>query len=187
MFAKDFDTLNEIYNQKILSEMNLGPQGDQDLGAGLSIDNIKKIEPSPQRPCLKCGDNENCEMPVNHEDTNGSMAKQSLYRLVKLSAMLHDLICKEQNVEPWVLTKVTEALNHVESVYGYMDYENYKHQVDSDISALEEETESDLYDTILTGSEEIITNIKHVLSNESRENLEKFLYETINALEAKQN
>jgi hypothetical protein len=68
-----------------------------------------------------------------------------------------------------------------------MDYENYKHQVDSDISALEEETESDLYDTILTGSEEIITNIKHVLSNESRENLEKFLYETINALEAKQN
>jgi hypothetical protein len=203
MFAKDVHLLNEIYSQKI-NEMNLGPLGDQDSGAGLSTDKIQQITGLNKRPCLKkcCRNAENNECPdedcedgmcgcqgeANHEETNTDMVKQSLYRLVKLAAMLHDLVCKNNNAEPWILSKVTEALNHIESVYGYADYENYKHQVDSDISvipSIDEETEADLYSSIQSGGGNIISQIKQVLSKESKENLEKLLYETISVLENK--
>lgn len=190
MFAKDIDSLNAIYNNKIFVESNLGPLGDQDSGVGLSPEKIARIEMPPKRPCAKCetcGDEEqeDCENVANHEETNADMTKQSLYRLVKLSAMLHDLICKEQVVEPWVLTKVTEALNHIESVYGYMDYERYRHQVETDILSLEEETERDLYNSIIQGGSHLLANLKRVLAAESRENLEGLLYETISILESK--
>jgi hypothetical protein len=192
MFAKDFDLLNNLYADKILVEMNLGPRGDQDSGSGLSPNSVKQINMPPTRPCHKCvdcGENEEgceeCEQMTNHEDTNASMTKQSLFRLVKLSAMLHDLVCQEQNVEPWVLAKITEALNHVESVYGYMDYESFRSQVETDIANLKEETENDLYDSINNGGSQIVTSIRDVLSNESKEALEGLLYETITALEAK--
>lgn len=191
MFAKDIDLLNNLYNEKILTEMNLGPRAEQNSDSAFSPNKKEAIQMPPVRPCSKCEDcgeeeeHEECESIANHEDTNAGMAKQSLFRLVKLSAMLHDLICKEQSVEPWVLTKVTEALNHVESVYGYMDYENYRHQVESDITEIEEETEVDLYNTIASGSTRLLSNIKRLLATESKENLEGLLYETITALELK--
>lgn len=191
MFAKDVELLNELYSNKIISELNLGPRGDQDAGSGLSPEKPNRIIMPPKRPCPKCTDcgeeeeQENCENIANHEETNSDMTRQSLYRLVKLSAMLHDLVSKEQNIEPWVLTKITEALNHVESVYGYMDYENYKHQVESDIAALREETEADLYNSIAYGGAQILSRLRSVLATESKENLEGFLYETISVLESK--
>lgn len=176
MFANDFEKLNNLYTQKIITEMNIGPHGDQSPGEGLSV--IK-----PQR--VKLNQDEDCEHSCNHEDTNTGMTKQSLFRLVKLSAMLHDLLCAEQNVEPWVLSKITQALNHVESVYGYMDYENYRQQVVTDISNIEEETETDLYTTISKGGSDVVNKLKEVLASESTAILESFLYETINALESK--
>jgi hypothetical protein len=101
--------------------------------------------------------------------------------------MLHDLICTQKDVEPWVLSKVTEALNHIDSVYGYMDYESYKDQVDNDIAGIAEETEMDLYNKILHGGTNIVKTIKTVLAAESKANLENLLYETITALELKKN
>jgi hypothetical protein len=205
MFAKDVHLLNEIYSQKI-NEMNLGPHGDQGSGAGLSTDNIQRITGLSKRPCLKkcCRNAENSETPdedcedgmcgcqgeTNHEETNTDMVKQSLYRLVKLTAMLHDLVCKNNNAEPWILAKVTEALNHIESVYSYADYEDYRHQVESDINtipSIDEETEADLYKSIQSGGGSIISQIQRILSKESKENIEKILYETISVLEKKKN
>lgn len=203
MFAKDVHFLNEIYTQKV-NEMNLGPHGDQGSGAGLSTDNIQRVTGLSKRPCLKkcCRNAENNECPgedcedgacgcqgkTNHEETNTDMVKQSLYRLVKLAAMLHDLVCKNNNAEPWILSKVTEALNHIESVYGYADYEDYKRQVDSEINvipSIDEETEADLYGTIQAGGSTIVSQIRQILSKESKENIEKILYETISVLENK--
>lgn len=189
MFAKDVELLNQLYNNKIITEMNLGPLGDQDPGAGYSPSQIQKVE-LPQKD-LKNSEEDcehaSCNHVTNHEDTNAGMAKQSLYRLVKLTAMLHDLVCKEDNVEPWVLTKVTEALNHIESVYGYMDYENFKQKVEQDMLAIREEAEGDLYNAISSGGSEILSKINDILASESREVLENLLYETITSLEAKTN
>jgi hypothetical protein len=183
MFAKDIELLNEIYKQKI-TEMNIGPNGDND-SVQPSVSKINRIV-MPQDNCNKCNSGvgeEDCENMPNHEDTNAGMVRQSLFRLVKLSAMLHDLVAKHGSAEPWVLSKITEALNHVESVYGYMDYENYRQQVDTDIENIEEETEQDLYNTIAGGGETIINKLRAVLSTESREQVEEFIYEAITALE----
>jgi phage-related protein len=137
-------------------------------------------------PSCDSGCGEDCEGLANHEDTNSGMVKQSLYRLVKLSAMLHDLIEKsDKGAEPWVLSKVTEALNHVESVYGYMDYEHFKDQVISDIEEVSEETEADLYDSISRGGKSIVSKLRSVLSTESRETIEELVYEAITALESR--
>lgn len=179
MFAKDIELLNEIYTQKI-TEMNIGPRGDND-SMQPSVSKIQRVE-LPSNQCGLCSDEE-CEGAVNHEDTNAGMVKQSLFRLVKLSAMLHDLVAKHNTAEPWVLSKVTEALNHVESVYSYMDYESYRQQVDTDIENIEEETEQDLYKSIANGGESIIDKLRTVLSKESKEQIEDFLYEAITVLE----
>lgn len=181
MFAKDIELLNEIYARKI-TEMGIGPQGDND-SVQPSVSKIQRIT-SPHEQCGLCSDEE-CEGAANHEDTNAGMVKQSLFRLVKLSAMLHDLVAKHGTAEPWVLSKVTEALNHVESVYGYMDYESYRQQVDTDIEGIEEETEQDLYKTISSGGESIINKLRTVLSRESKEEIESFLYEAITTLESR--
>jgi hypothetical protein len=182
MFAKDIELLNEIYVQKI-TEMGIGPRGDND-SMQPSVSKVNHVEMPPHRQCGQCSDEE-CEGSVNHEDTNAGMVKQSLFRLVKLSAMLHDLVAKHSSAEPWVLSKVTEALNHIESVYGYMDYETYRQQVDTDIENIEEETEQDLYNSIANGGETIINKIRTVLSRESKEQIEDFLYEAITALESR--
>lgn len=179
MFAKDVERLNRLYNESI----NLGPHGDQSPGAGLSPSKIENTQLPAKRKCMKCVSDEECE--GTEMDGNADMSKQSLFRIFKLSAMLHDLICKEEQVEPWVLAKITEALEHLESVFGYKDYDNFKHQVDNDIHNIGEETENDLYDSISSGGTTIVNKIRDTLTNESKENLEKLLYETITVLEAK--
>ncbi len=171
MFAKDVELLNNLYNKQIVTEMNIGPHGDQDPGAGLSTITPVAVDITSSEE--------------DYDESNTDMAKQSLYRLVKLAAMLHDLICKETNVEPWLFAKITEALHNIESAYGHKDYEQFKTKVEHDISNISEETETDLYNTISSGGVMILSKIRHILASESRENLESFLYETINALETK--
>jgi hypothetical protein len=180
MFAKDVELLNKLYNESV----NLGPLGDQDPGAGLSPSKPQQIKMPVKRKCMKCISDEECEHP-DLDNNNADMSKQSLFRIFKLSAMLHDLICKEEQVEPWVLTKITEALQHLEGVFGYKDYESYKHQVEHDIQSIGEETENDLYDSISSGGGDLVNKIRDILTNESKENLEKVLYETITILEKK--
>jgi hypothetical protein len=183
MFAKDIELLNKLYNESV----NLGPLGDQDPGVGLSPSKPSTIKMPVKRKCLKCANcaaDEECEH-ADFDENNADMSKQSLFRIFKLSAMLHDLICREEQVEPWVLAKITEALQHLEAVFGYKDYEHYKHQVETDIQNIGEETEHDLYDTIAAGGSDLVNKIRDVLTNESKENLEKVLYETITILEKK--
>jgi len=171
MFAKDVKVLNELYSQKVISELNIGPKGDHNHLSPIQVP-VRNAE-------------EECESIHNHEDTNAGMVRQSLYRLTKLSAMLHDLIVKHDAAEPWVLSKVTEALNHIESVYGYMDYENFRQQVEDDISGIEEETEVDLYDSIDKGGGMVLNKLRSILATESRESIESLIYNAITILEKK--
>jgi hypothetical protein len=205
MFAKDVQLLNEIYNRKIVTEdLGLGPQAIIN-NDGLTPIKRAKIELGlPVKKCENCENEEDCEScggtcgevmsdheEVGHHDhdtegeENADMAKQSLFRLVKLSAMLHDLIQHSSHIEPWVLTKISEAHSNIEAVYGYQDYEAYKHRVDSDIENIEEETEQDLYRSIATGGDIILSKLKKMLATESRVMLENILFETITALEKK--
>jgi len=185
MFSKDFNLLNEIYNQKIVNEMNLGPRAEQPSNVGLSNERPVRINLPRKSTCNKCSQgDEECEGFVDGE-SNTAMAKQSVFRLVKLSAMLYDLICKEGEIEPWVLAKITESLSNIESVYSYKDYEQFKQKVENDMINLDEETEADLYNSISSGGSEILTRIREILSAEPTATIERVLYDTISVLETK--
>ena len=126
-----------------------------------------------------------CSNDSSSEGTNSDMAKQSLYRIVKLAAMLHDLLCKEADVEPWVLSQVSEALSNIESIYSYKDYTDFRQRIEQDVEEIDEETESDLYSSINKGGSSIIDRLRSVLATESTESIEKVIYEAIIALESK--
>jgi len=215
MFHKDFHLLNEIYNQKIVKEdVGMGPQAISDVGptpTKLAKITIPKrhcgCEESEEHcvyaakgckcnGCVECKANqhkdksEDCE-GYNPEtyDSNGKMCRQLLFRIFKLSAMLHDLMNGKDNVEAWVLSKLTNAHDQIESVFGYEDYEkalNPQHGMCGD-NNFEESNEEELYSAITKGGDVLLNKLSDVLRRESAENLEKVLLETILILEKKKN
>jgi hypothetical protein len=192
MFHKDFHLLNEIYNQKIVKEnIGLGPEADN-----------QSVTPTPSKiqsfkvPEKKCGcENEDCEdvsdascgmKPqdgMEETEKNEYMSKQLLFRIFKLSAMLHDIIRKGGSVEAWVLSKLTNAHDDLESVFDYKDYEAARSQME--MMGVEENNEEDLYKAIANGGDSLVSQLRTVLRKESRETLEKVLLETIVLLENK--
>jgi len=213
MFSKDFNALNDLYNKKIITEsLGLGPLADQNSAP--SVSKPTKIPLPPKKECgceeeehcaaaakgCKCNGcpeckanqhnkSEDCEGydPTTH-DSNGEMAKQLLYRCAKLSVMLHDLLAGKDNIEAWVLSKLTNAHDQLNSVFGYEDYEaikNPEHGMCGDGGSLEENNEEELFAAIAKGGDSLLSNLKSVLKKESKETLEKVLLETILILEKK--
>ena len=207
MFAKDFHLLNEIYNNKVYSEMNVGPKGDNE-DVTPTPNNIVKMR-VPERTCMKgegeehcaaaakgckcggcpeCKENqkpsEDCEgFDATTYDSNSKMSRQLLYRIHKLSAMLHDLLNNKDNVEAWVLSKITNAHDQLQSAFGYEDYENALNA--QGFSEVEENNEEALINAINLGGDNVIATLRKALKRESREVLEKVLLETIVLLENK--
>jgi len=189
MFHKDYHQLNDIYNLQIVKEsVGLGPQADNEnvIPSPTKIQGFKV----PQRDCD--GESEDCEscdsaMATQDglEDTekNDYMSKQLLFRIFKLSAMLHDIIRKGGEVEAWVLSKLTNAHDDLESVFDYKDYEAARSQME--MMGVEENNEEDLYAAIAKGGDSLVNQLRSVLKKESRETLEKVLMETIVLLENK--
>jgi len=194
MFAKDFHLLNELYDQKIMKEMNIGPLGDNQ-SVTPSPTKITKVSLPPKRDCEEeeCKTNqksEDCEgYNPDDYDSNGKMARQLLFRVAKLSAMLHDLLQGKNNVEAWVLSKITNAHDQINSVFGYEDYENalnpMQGECDDATGSLEENNEEELFNAISKGGDNLVSILRKSLKRESRETLEKVLLETIVLLENK--
>jgi hypothetical protein len=210
MFARDFNLLNEIYNQKIVKE----DAAATDVNPGTPVDSRPSLtrfqmpKDGIKRKCPNCDEeSEECNCDAKDEDdmvfadkpdhseydseeghehreTNAYMAKQQLYRVVKMASMLHDIVCDHENLEPWMAAKITQAFDDLNSIFSYKDYENFRKQIDSDME-IEEGTEKDLYDSISRGGSNILNIIKRNIRNESRQNVEKVLYEVISALESK--
>jgi len=183
MFAKDFDTLNEIYDKKILKEnLGLGPLADNE-GVTPSPSKIQKIAMPPKRDCVQ-DRSEDCEGYTDeNSDNNSTMSRQLLFRIFKLSAMLHNLLKNKGNVEAWVLSKITNAHDQLDSVFGYEDYESARQEME--LMGVEENNEEELFSAISKGGDDLVKQLKTVLRRESKEVLEKVLLETINILEAK--
>ena len=194
MFGKDVFLLNELYNQKIVKEMNLGPNGDNQ-NVTPTPNKITKIQMPPEKECGECEANqksEDCEtcqggegaMPED-SDNNSTMSRQLLFRIFKLSAMLHKLLENKGDVEAWVLSKITNAHDQLDSVFGYEDYNNAREQMSAMGMGLEENNEEELFKAISNGGNQLLTRLKTVLKKESKETLEKVLLETIILLEGR--
>ena len=191
MFARDYNTLNELYDTKIIKEnVGLGPLADNNNTTPSNTQAVR-IKMPPKRTCggeeEENTSSEDCEgYDPSSYDSNGKMARQLLFRVHKLSAMLHDLLNNKDNIEAWVLSKITNAHDQIASVFGYEDYEaalNSNHGMCGD--NLEENNEEELFNKIDAGGLNILDLLKSKLSRESKETLEKVLLETIILLEKK--
>jgi hypothetical protein len=196
MSSNYIDDLNSLYSKSIFLKENVG------MGP-----NAEDYE-APQRKCL-CDDEESSgecacsheedEMvfaPKNppssydheegeheHHESNAYMAKQQLYRVVKMAAMLHDVIKDDEELEPWMASKITQAFDDLSAIFGVKDYEHFRDQIDHDIE-IEEKTEQDLYKSIDQGGETLINKIKDIMRGQPREKVEGAVYGMIKMLEA---
>ena len=202
MFAKDFDLLNKIYKKDIFitEDMNLGKKTDgSPFSPYEAAETVLPRKGAPIRPChkLNCDEEEdeivfaktsahNGYNKIKSEDheSNAFMAKQQLYRIVKMAAMLHDIINDEEELSAWIAAKITQSSDDLDAVFGYKEYEQFRDQIENDVK-IEEGSEKDLYDSISNGGTNLLKTIKGNIRNESRENIEKVLYEVISALESK--
>ena len=59
---------------------------------------------------------------LDDTDDDGWMAKSELYKLSKYAIQLHGMIQDNENLEPWVQSKITKAADYLSSVKHYMEY-----------------------------------------------------------------
>jgi len=108
---------------------------------------------------------------TNNGETDARMAKSELYKILKYAKELHDSIQDEENLEPWIFSKITLAGNYLDSVKHYMDYENYRKT---------EETPT------CGHGENIVMKLKSMLHGESKAVVEQVMRHVIFSLEALQ-
>lgn len=213
MFKRDFELLNEKYNKEVLKEnLGLGPQA-----ISSDHENLTKVEhmcpyavkgckcnscdeckanQSKEEGCEECGGD--CGTEKENTDSDSYMAKQLLYRTFKLAAMLYGLMTGGQKVEAWVLSKITNAHDNLNSAFSYKDFEKFKQEMlnagglkgmgpitsDADIQPItvDEQAEIDLINSINLGSDALLKLIKLFLTKESKETKEIVLTEVIKSL-----
>lgn len=86
-----------------LSVLDDAPEGHDDLGCG-------------------CNGEENGILHSPEHD-QGSMPKQNLFLLSKMSDALHDIVNAGDSLPPWMEQKITTAFNEIEAVYRHAQYE----------------------------------------------------------------
>ena len=73
------------------------------------------------------------EHPYNYEDSEGKddddkeglMAKKELFHISQKATQLHDILMDDEELAPWVQSKITKAAAMVSSVFDHMMYEKH--------------------------------------------------------------
>ena len=74
------------------------------------------------------------EFPSNPEDRSyrkddddheGQMAKKELFHMSQKAQQLHDILMDDEELEPWVQSKITKAAAMMASVFDHMMYEKH--------------------------------------------------------------
>ena len=53
----------------------------------------------------------------------GQMAKRSLYLMAAQAQQLHDMLQDDENLEPWVQSKITKAADYLEKAFKAISYD----------------------------------------------------------------
>ncbi len=53
----------------------------------------------------------------------GQMAKRSLYHMAAQAQQLHDMLQDDENLEPWVQSKITKAADYLEKAFKAISYD----------------------------------------------------------------
>lgn len=180
MYRNDLFNLNNAY-LKIINEgtVDLGPQADSQQGLSPVIQTVIK-------PSFKKGEDESCEdcgcgmnQDAGMDKDEIQMSKNELYNTISHAVSLYNKLDKIDNLEAWVRAKITKAADYLDSIKHYLDHENVKepHQ--------EQNEEQQIALAFDSGSSNLLAKISSILSKESKENLEKILFEVVQLIEKK--
>jgi hypothetical protein len=190
MFKDDLLNLNNAYLKVLNEDVGLGPQADSQQGLSPTIQTIIK---SRQCSCAKCNGEENCEdcggacgcdnnaMPSNDRKEEIDMAKSELYNTINHAVSLYKKLDSVNKLEAWVSAKITKAADYLNSIKHYLDHE----EVGSEEINSEQNEEIDLIRAFDKGSNDLLSTITSILSRESKQNLEKVLFEVVQLIEKK--
>jgi len=53
----------------------------------------------------------------------GQMAKRSLYHMAAQAQQLHDMLQDDENLEPWVQSKISKAADYLEKAFKAISYD----------------------------------------------------------------
>jgi len=53
----------------------------------------------------------------------GNMAKRSLYHMAAQAQQLHDMLQDDENLQPWVQSKITKAADYLEKAFKAISYD----------------------------------------------------------------
>jgi hypothetical protein len=189
MYKNDIKNLNEAFARIIEDTANLGPEGESQQGLS---NVVQKVIKTPDEDCegVKKGNSEECEgcggtcgcESGNNEDSE--MAKNELYNTVHHAVSIYNKLKNLPKLEPWVQSKITKAADYLNSVKHYLDHEGPSSQM-SPLHSEENEEVSAIEDIFNTSSKDLLSKLHTVLSRESKENLEKLLYEVVKVIESK--
>jgi hypothetical protein len=176
MFRNDIFNLNNAYFT-VVNEgtADLGPQAETDQQISPVQQTVLKSKHSEECECSNCAG-------ASHEVHNGGedveMAKSELYNAVYHAISIYNLLKNKGDVEAWVSSKITKAADYLNSIKHYLDHEDGP-------MPTEENEEENLISALNLGSKDIINQISTMLRRESKENLQRLLYEVVKAIETK--
>jgi hypothetical protein len=175
MVRDDVFMLNNAYLNVITEgTADLGPQAEGEAGPSPVIPAVLKTkEHDEECECSDCGSSSTGSEAVD-------MAKNELYNAVHHAVGIYAKLKMNPEIEAWVASKITKAADYLSSVKHYLDYEDKEM-----MPATEENEEADLVSALNMGSSDLLSKISTILSKESKENLQKLLYEVVKAIEAK--
>jgi len=74
------------------------------------------------------------EYPQNPEEQSyekdpdgyeGNMSKRELFHMSQKAQQMHDILADDENLEPWVSSKITKAAAMIGSIFDHMMYEKH--------------------------------------------------------------
>ena len=74
----------------------------------------------PQMNMLDPASNNYEKDPDGYE---GDMAKRSLYHMAAQAQQLHDMLQDDENLQPWVQSKITKAADYLEKAFKAISYD----------------------------------------------------------------
>jgi len=176
MFRDDLLKLNNAYLTVVTEgTVDLGPQADSSQGISTNVPTVLKIKKPGHSEECECHD---CATHSNNGHDDVDMAKSELYNAVYHAISIYNSLKDKSDVEAWVSSKITKAADYLNSVKHYLDH-------DEEPMPTEENEEENLISALNSGSEHILSKISSMLKKESKENLEKLLYEVVKAIETK--
>lgn len=174
MYRNDIVNLNNAFI-KILNEgtADLGPQADSQQGLSPVIPTIIKTKEDEE--CENCGCG-NSATPTTSDPDEVEMSRSELYNTIHHAVSLYSKLKTINNLEAWARAKITKAADYLNSVKHYLDHEEVQSEQNEEI---------DLFSAFDKGSTDILGKLSGILSRESKENLEKILFEVVQLIEKK--